>query len=124
MKAYKGFDKDLKCRGFQYEIGKEYEEKEAEACEKGFHACENPLEVFRYYPPCDGNRYCEVEQDGELSKHGGDSKVEICDKAIELIDLLANMPLADDEFVDEIIDGIRYNEPYRIETIRDEVQNG
>ena len=75
MKAYKGFDKDLKCRGFQYEIGKEYEEKEAEACEKGFHACENPLEVFRYYPPCDGNRYCEVEQDGELSKHGGDSKV-------------------------------------------------
>ncbi len=75
MKAYKGFDKDLKCRGFQYEIGKEYEEKEAEACEKGFHACENPLEVFRYYPPCNGNRYCEVEQDGELSKHGGDSKV-------------------------------------------------
>ena len=75
MKAYKGFDKDLKCRGFQYEIGKEYEEKEAEACEKGFHACENPLEVLRYYPPCDGNRYCEVEQDGELSKHGGDSKV-------------------------------------------------
>ena len=75
MKAYKGFDRDLKCRGFQYEIGKEYEEKEAEACEKGFHACENPLEVFRYYPPCDGNRYCEVEQDGELSKHDGDSKV-------------------------------------------------
>ena len=75
MKAYKGFDRDLKCRGFQYEIGKEYEEKEAEACEKGFHACENPLEVFGYYPPCDGNRYCEVEQDGELSKHDGDSKV-------------------------------------------------
>ena len=50
-------------------------------------------------------------------------KVKICDKAIEL-DLLANMPLADDEFVDEIIDGIRYNEPYRIEAIRDEVQNG
>ena len=75
MKTYKGFDKDLKCRGFQYEIGKEYEEKEAKACEKGFHACENPLEVFSYYPPCDGNRYCEVEQNGELSKHGGDSKV-------------------------------------------------
>lgn len=75
MKAYKGFDRDLKCRGFQYEIGKEYEEKESEACEKGFRACENPLEVFRYYPPCDGNRYCEVEQDGELFKHGGDSKV-------------------------------------------------
>ncbi len=51
-------------------------------------------------------------------------KVKICDKAIELIDLLANIPLADDEFVDEIIDGIRYNEPYRIEAIRDEVQDG
>ena len=75
MKTYKGFDKDLKCRGLQYEIGKEYEEKEAKVCEKGFHACENPLEVFNYYPPCDGNRYCEVDQDGELSKHGGDSKV-------------------------------------------------
>lgn len=49
-------------------------------------------------------------------------KVKICDKAIELIDLLANMPLADDEFVDEIIDGIRYNEPYRIEASR-EVRN-
>ena len=75
MKTYKGFDKDLKCRGFQYEIGKDYEEEEARACEKGFHACENPFDVFNYYPPCDGNRYCEVEQDGELSKHGNDSKV-------------------------------------------------
>ena len=75
MKTYKGFDKDLKCRDFQYEIGKEYKEKEAKACEKGFHACENPLEVFRYYPPYDGNRYCEVEQGGELSKLGDDSKV-------------------------------------------------
>lgn len=75
MKAYKGFDKDLKCRNFQYEVGKTYEEKEAQICKNGFHACENPLEVFRYYPPCDGNRYCEVEQEGELSKHGGDSKV-------------------------------------------------
>ena len=75
MKTYKGFDKDLRCRGFQYEVGKEYEEKEAKACEKGFHACENPFDVFSYYPPCDGNRYCEVEQDGTLSKHVEDTKV-------------------------------------------------
>ena len=75
MKAYKGFDKNLKCRGFQYEIGKEYEEKEAIACEKGFHACENPLDVLHYYPPCNGSRYCEVEQSGEFSKRSGDSKV-------------------------------------------------
>lgn len=75
MKAYKGFDRDLKCRGFQYEIGTEYEEKEAEACEKGFHACAEPLNVFRYYPPCHENRYCEVEQDGEFSKDRDDSKI-------------------------------------------------
>ena len=75
MKAYKGFDKNLKCRGFQYEIGKEYEEKEAKACEKGFHACTNSLNVLQYYPPCYENRYCEVEQGGEFSENGDDSKV-------------------------------------------------
>ena len=46
MSAYKGFDKDLRCRGFQYEVGKTYEEKEARICETGFHACENPLNVL------------------------------------------------------------------------------
>lgn len=51
MKAYKGFDKDLKCRDFQYEIGKEYEENGASLCNKGFHACEYPLDCFRYYSP-------------------------------------------------------------------------
>lgn len=75
MKTYKGFDKDLKCRDFQYEIGKKYEEKEAKACEKGFHACANPLNVLQYYPPCHENRYCEVEQDGDFSENGDDSKI-------------------------------------------------
>lgn len=75
MKAYKGFDKDLKCRDFQYEIGKEYEEKEAKVCERGFHACINPLNVLQYYPPCYENRYCEVEQDGEFSENDNDSKI-------------------------------------------------
>ena len=74
MKAYKGFDKDLKCRGFQYEVGKEYEEEKAVACECGFHACENPLDVFNYYTPADG-RFCEVEQGGEIDKSSDDSKV-------------------------------------------------
>ena len=68
MKTYKGFDKDLKCRGFQYEIGKEYEEEKAKACECGFHACEAPLDVLQYYHPRTGSRYCEVEQDGDLSR--------------------------------------------------------
>ena len=62
VKCYKGFDKDLKCRGFQYEIGKEYEENAADICHKGFHACENPMDVFGYYNPAD-SRYCEVDLD-------------------------------------------------------------
>lgn len=72
--AYKGFDKDLKCRGFQYEIGKEYEEPTAEVCKCGFHACTMPLDVFKHYAPA-GNRFCVVEQDGEFSRDSGDSKV-------------------------------------------------
>ena len=68
MKAYKGFDKDLKCRDFQYEVGKEYETDSAIPCESGFHACANPLDVWDYYPPCDNNRFCEVEQDGEIKE--------------------------------------------------------
>ena len=62
MKCYKGFDKDLKCQGFQYEIGKEYEENAADICHKGFHACEYPMDVFGYYNPAD-SRYCEVDLD-------------------------------------------------------------
>ena len=75
MKTYKGFDKNLKCRDFQYKIGKEYKEKKAKKCECGFHACENPLEVFSYYPPAN-SRYCEVEQLGEIDRsNNSDSKV-------------------------------------------------
>ena len=62
MKCYKGFDKDLRCKGFQYEIGKEYETERAEICKEGFHACEFPLDVLRYYNPTD-SRFCEVELD-------------------------------------------------------------
>ena len=72
MKCYKGFDKDLKCRGYQYEIGREYEEKKAEICSKGFHACEYPLNVFGYYNPA-SSRYCEVDLDAN-GQSDGDSK--------------------------------------------------
>ena len=81
MKAYKGFDKDLKCRGFQYEVGKEYEEGGAELCKKGFHACENPLDTFRYYGPTD-SRYCEVNVDDNGERNDADSKV--CGKHIKI----------------------------------------
>ncbi len=75
MKMYKGFDKDLKCRGFQYEIGKTYEEPTADLCNSGFHACEYPLDVFEYYAPGNMSRYCEVDLN-ELSdeRSGDDSK--------------------------------------------------
>ena len=81
MKAYKGFDKDLKCRGFQYEVGKEYEEGSAELCKKGFHACENPLDTFSYYGPTD-SRYCEVYVDDNGERNSTDSKV--CGKHIKI----------------------------------------
>lgn len=75
MKMYKGFDKNLKCRDFQYEIGKTYEEPTAELCEKGFHACEYPLDVFGYYAPGDMSRYCEVDLDDVSDKKSNvDSK--------------------------------------------------
>ena len=69
VKGYKGFDKNLKCRGYQYEIGGEYEEPGApRVCSNGFHFCEFPLDVLGYYEPVDGNRFCEVEAIGEVDR--------------------------------------------------------
>ena len=73
MKCFKGFDKDLKCRDFQYEIGKEYTEETADICNCGFHACEFPMDVFGYYHPSD-SRYCEVELEENGQKSSDDSK--------------------------------------------------
>ena len=75
IRGFKGFDKDLKCRGTQYEIGKDYEQEGiVKCCERGFHFCENPFDVFRYYSPS-YSRYCEVEGDGNSDKANDDSKV-------------------------------------------------
>jgi hypothetical protein len=74
VKSYKGFNKDMTCRGFQYEEGKEYEEESVEVCDHGFHACEYPLDCLGYYSPSE-SVYHEVEQSGEIQKHSEDTKV-------------------------------------------------
>ena len=74
MKAYKGFDKNLQCRGLQYEIGGTQEVDKVKLCNQGLHACEAPLDVFSYYAPGEGSRYCEVEMDGVSDERGDDSK--------------------------------------------------
>jgi len=74
MKGYKGFNKDMKCRGMQFEVGKTYEyEGDIKLCEKGFHFCENPLDIFNYYSPA-GSRFAEIEAGGVSNETENDSK--------------------------------------------------
>ena len=90
IKSYKGFDKNLKCRDFQYEIGKKYEmDGEIKVCNRGFHACESPFDVFDHYTMID-SRFCEVEQDGNISKE--DRGTKICSSKIKI---KAELKLAD-----------------------------
>jgi hypothetical protein len=81
MKAYKGFDKNMKCRGFQFEAGKDYEEDRAKLCVCGFHACTNPIDVLQYYGPAT-SIYREVELEGVCKDREKDSKV--CAKKIHI----------------------------------------
>ena len=81
VKAFKGFNKDLTCRGFQYEEGKEFETERAECCEAGFHACEYPLDVFHYYSPAQ-SIFHEVEMSGDMDRETCDSK--ICSTKIKI----------------------------------------
>ena len=76
MKVYKATDKDMKCRGFQYELGKTAEaEGDIELCKNGLHACEMPLDVLGYYAPGDGSRYFEAElEDARSEKRSDDTK--------------------------------------------------
>lgn len=74
MKAYKGFNKDMTCRGFQFEEGKAYHEDTAVLCESGFHACLDPLDCFEYYDPCD-SVYHDVEIDNVSEQRENDTKV-------------------------------------------------
>ena len=80
--AYKGFDQDLKCRDFQYEIGKTYKHKgEVSVCKSGFHACENPLAVFEYYPPT--SRFAIVKCAGKISRDFNDKKIACGELTVE-----------------------------------------
>ena len=74
VKGYKGFDKNLRCRDFQYEIGKRYETERAELCKEGFHFCENPHDVLSYYSAGEGNRFAIVEASEVSDEKEDDSK--------------------------------------------------
>ena len=88
--AYKGFDNNLKCRDFQYEVGKEYEmDGDIKCCERGIHACESPLEVFDHYDMLN-SRFAKVEQSGEIDKEENSTKV--CSSKIKV---KAELKLAD-----------------------------
>ena len=88
--SYKAFDKNMKCRGFQYEVGKEYEmDGEIKCCNRGFHACKSPIEVWDYYDMLN-SRYAEVEQSGKIEKEENSTKV--CSSHIKI---KAELKLAD-----------------------------
>lgn len=88
--AYKGFDKDFKCRDFQYKVGETYKmDGYIESCRRGFHACESPMEVFNYYDLLT-SRFAVVEQWGKIDKEEGSTKV--CSSCIKI---KAELKLAD-----------------------------
>ena len=88
--SYKGFDKNMQCRGFQYEVGKEYEmDGEIKCCNRGFHACKSPIEVWDYYDMLN-SRYAEVEQSGKIEEEEKSTKV--CSSHIKI---KAELKLAD-----------------------------
>ena len=88
--SYKAFDKNMQCRGFQYEVGKEYNmDGEIKCCNRGFHACESPMEVWDYYDML-SSRYAEVEQSGKIEKEENSTKV--CSSRIKI---KAELKLAD-----------------------------
>ena len=90
IKSYKAFDKNMQCRGFQYEVGKEYEmDGEIKCCERGFHACKSPMEVWDHYDML-SSRFAEVEQSGKIDEEGISTK--ICSSHIKI---KAELKLAD-----------------------------
>ena len=90
IKSYKAFDENMRCRGFQYEVGKEYDMNgDIQCCKRGFHACESPMEVWDYYDMLT-SRFAEVEQSGKIST--GKHPTKICSSQIKI---KAELKLAD-----------------------------
>lgn len=81
--AYKAMDKNMQCRGKQYEVGKTYHEDKADCCNARMHACENPLDVLHYYPLKDGPRFFEVECGGNVDKSREDSKLDCTELTVK-----------------------------------------
>ena len=107
IKGYKGFDKDMKCRGFQYESGKDYTyDGDIQCCQSGFHFCENPLEVLSYYPPAT-SRFFEVEGNGNSDRKGDGSKISVSNLHIGLEIGLSGLIQAGIKF---ILDKVNYND--------------
>ncbi len=107
IKGYKGFDKDMKCRGFQYESGKDYTyDGDIECCRSGFHFCENPLEVLSYYPPAT-SRFCKVEGSGNSDRENDGSKISVSNLHIGLEIGLSGIIQAGIKF---ILDKVNYND--------------
>lgn len=98
MKAFKGFNKDLTCRGFQYEEGKDFHTERAECCEEGFHACEYPLDCFGYYSPAQ-SVFHEVELSGDMDRRSDDTKVCATDIKIGARISIAGLVKAAIEFI-------------------------
>ena len=90
--AYKAMDKNMQCRGKQYEVGKTYHEDKADCCRAGMHACEYPLDVLHYYPLSDGIRIFKVECGGDISrKDGKDTKLACTELTVEAEIKIADM---------------------------------
>lgn len=87
MKGYKAFDENLRCRGFQYEIGQTYEmDGEIDCCERGFHFCKDFADCYKYYPMSEDTRICEVEAIGEIKT----DKIRYCTNKIKILSEVEN----------------------------------
>ena len=90
--GFKGFDKDMQCRGFQFKQDETYHHAgQAKACNSGFHYCENPLDVFRYYHPGKGSKFYAVNGAGQFDRHTDDSKVTCTELSIQAEVTLSEM---------------------------------